>query len=158
MVEDIDYNLKLQISEPYLLYRNKNGEINGIWFYNQNEREKLTQLIQRTIVESAKYQPSPVSTPPLPTFLYHLTQGQMQGPPNSDLRPRFGEVPVPPSIPFSFPFPTGHYVHGPPNESKGTDAPMSKPQLRSSLLNLVQDERFIDQVYMDYLSRFEHPK
>ena len=47
MVEDITKGFQVQISDPYLLYRNKLGEINGIWFYNQSEGEHISQLIQQ---------------------------------------------------------------------------------------------------------------
>jgi len=47
VVEDITKGFQMQVSEPYLLYRNKFGEINGIWFYNPSEGENIVSIIQK---------------------------------------------------------------------------------------------------------------
>ncbi len=47
MVEDITPDFQMQISEPYLIYRNKRGDINGIWFYNPSERVKICQIFEK---------------------------------------------------------------------------------------------------------------
>lgn len=44
-IEDITENFQIQISDPYLLYRNSKGEINGMWFYGENEREKISNIL-----------------------------------------------------------------------------------------------------------------
>jgi len=51
MVEEISADFQIQNTDPYMLYSNKNNEVNGIWFYNGAEREKIYNLIQK-IVES----------------------------------------------------------------------------------------------------------
>jgi len=40
---DFEYELK----KPYLLYRNAAQEVNGIWFYNQDECEEVANLFNR---------------------------------------------------------------------------------------------------------------
>ncbi|XP_072070135.1 mRNA-decapping enzyme-like protein isoform X3 [Arachis hypogaea] len=37
---DFEYELK----KPYLLYRNAAQEVNGIWFYNEDECEEVANL------------------------------------------------------------------------------------------------------------------
>jgi len=46
LVEDIKANLLIQLNGPYLLYRNSVGETNGIWFYEQADRDKISTLIE----------------------------------------------------------------------------------------------------------------
>ena len=45
VIEDITPNLELQSSSPFLLYKNKQNEINGIWFYQAEERESVYKTV-----------------------------------------------------------------------------------------------------------------
>ncbi|XP_020274737.1 uncharacterized protein LOC109849330 isoform X3 [Asparagus officinalis] len=47
LVEDILGDFEYEIQPPYLLYRNAAQEVNGIWFYNQQECEAVAALFQR---------------------------------------------------------------------------------------------------------------
>ena len=49
VVEDITASFQIQIAEPYLLYRNNTGQIQGIWFYNPQEREKVCTMLDSII-------------------------------------------------------------------------------------------------------------
>ncbi|PRP84967.1 hypothetical protein PROFUN_07352 [Planoprotostelium fungivorum] len=49
MLEDITADVLTEVSDPYLLYRNKTGEVNGIWFYDTTERGRICQLIQQIV-------------------------------------------------------------------------------------------------------------
>jgi mRNA-decapping enzyme 1B len=46
-VEDVTPALEVQVSDPFLLYRNKQGEVNGIWFYSADERESVYKVLRR---------------------------------------------------------------------------------------------------------------
>ncbi|ONK66935.1 uncharacterized protein A4U43_C06F13740 [Asparagus officinalis] len=48
LVEDILGDFEYEIQPPYLLYRNAAQEVNGIWFYNQQECEAVAALFQRS--------------------------------------------------------------------------------------------------------------
>lgn len=45
-VEPITNELEMEVVQPYLLFRNKLGEITGVWFYKKTEQAKITQVIQ----------------------------------------------------------------------------------------------------------------
>ena len=47
LVETIDENLQIELTEQFLLYRNSNQEILGVWFYSAPERTTITELLGR---------------------------------------------------------------------------------------------------------------
>ncbi|KAL1321149.1 mRNA-decapping enzyme-like protein isoform X4 [Arachis hypogaea] len=51
---DFEYELK----KPYLLYRNAAQEVNGIWFYNEDECEEVANLFNRILSEYSKIPPN----------------------------------------------------------------------------------------------------
>ncbi|KAL4316948.1 hypothetical protein AHAS_Ahas15G0336100 [Arachis hypogaea] len=53
---DFEYELK----KPYLLYRNAAQEVNGIWFYNEDECEEVANLFNRILSEYSKIPPNAV--------------------------------------------------------------------------------------------------
>ncbi|KAL6052156.1 mRNA-decapping enzyme 1B [Balamuthia mandrillaris] len=57
-IETISSELQLEIVEPYLLLKNKDGEITGIWFYNNEEQQRIITLIQSLIEQQQQPQPS----------------------------------------------------------------------------------------------------
>ncbi|KAF7064491.1 hypothetical protein CFC21_070789 [Triticum aestivum] len=44
LVEDLLSDFEYELQPPYLLYRNATQEVNGIWFYNQQECEAVASL------------------------------------------------------------------------------------------------------------------
>jgi hypothetical protein len=46
LVQDILGEFQCEVSKPYLFYRN-NGEVSGIWFFNETECDEVVTLIQR---------------------------------------------------------------------------------------------------------------
>lgn len=52
LVEPITPQLDLQRNEPYLLYRNSEGNIFGIWFFDVADCLRLTNLIQKLMERS----------------------------------------------------------------------------------------------------------
>ncbi|GAB4813797.1 hypothetical protein N2152v2_000843 [Parachlorella kessleri] len=46
-VEDVMGNFQCEVNKPYLLYRNKNSEVVGIWFYDDDECDRISALLQR---------------------------------------------------------------------------------------------------------------
>ncbi|ONK57476.1 uncharacterized protein A4U43_C09F900 [Asparagus officinalis] len=57
LVEDILGDFEYEIQPPYLLYRNAAQEVNGIWFYNQQECEAVAALFQRILSAFSKVPP-----------------------------------------------------------------------------------------------------
>eukprot|EP01117_Protostelium_nocturnum_P004624 TRINITY_DN1678_c0_g1_i1.p1 TRINITY_DN1678_c0_g1~~TRINITY_DN1678_c0_g1_i1.p1 ORF type:complete len:278 (-),score=104.63 TRINITY_DN1678_c0_g1_i1:48-881(-) len=111
MIEEISHEIEIQISEPYLLYRNKSGEINGIWFYNHNERERMCKMIQR-ITKQLKEQ-------------HHNPQFRPSQPPHSQSPHPNNSHNAPPS---QSPHPSSHSInpsHVPPHQSMVHSVPIA---------------------------------
>ena len=52
LVEDLDDpEVEFEVSLPYLMYRNREGAVNGIWFYAEDECNSVAELL-RKIVDS----------------------------------------------------------------------------------------------------------
>ena len=45
-IEPITTDLEMEIVQPYLLFRNKEEEITGVWFYKKAEQLKISEVIQ----------------------------------------------------------------------------------------------------------------
>ncbi|XP_020267875.1 mRNA-decapping enzyme-like protein isoform X1 [Asparagus officinalis] len=54
LVEDILGDFEYEIQPSYLLYRNAAQEVNGIWFYNQQECEVVAAIFQRSVLSGSK--------------------------------------------------------------------------------------------------------
>ncbi|BDA51353.1 probable mRNA-decapping enzyme 1B at N-terminal half [Coccomyxa sp. Obi] len=48
-VEDVTAGFQFEKSRPYLLYRNKRDEVVGIWFYEEEEADKVESLLHRIL-------------------------------------------------------------------------------------------------------------
>lgn len=59
LVEDILGDFEYEIQPPYLLYRNAAQEVNGIWFYNQQDCEAVANLFSRILNAFSKVPPKP---------------------------------------------------------------------------------------------------
>lgn len=46
-VEDLLGDFECEVQLPYLLYRNAAREVNGIWFYNEDECVEVANLVNR---------------------------------------------------------------------------------------------------------------
>uniref|UniRef100_A0A453HNJ0 Uncharacterized protein n=1 Tax=Aegilops tauschii subsp. strangulata TaxID=200361 RepID=A0A453HNJ0_AEGTS len=44
LVEDLLSDFEYELQPPYLLYRNAAQEVNGIWFYNQQDCDAVANL------------------------------------------------------------------------------------------------------------------
>ncbi|KAK9902790.1 hypothetical protein WJX75_006055 [Coccomyxa subellipsoidea] len=55
-VEDVLANFQFEKSRPYLLYRNRKDEVVGIWFYEEEEADKVEALLHQIL---ASYPGSP---------------------------------------------------------------------------------------------------
>ncbi|MED6206919.1 hypothetical protein PIB30_031145 [Stylosanthes scabra] len=53
---DFEYELK----KPYLLYRNAAQEVNGIWFYNEDECVEVANLFNRILSEYSRIPPNAI--------------------------------------------------------------------------------------------------
>lgn len=47
LVENLLGDFEFEVQVPYLLYRNADQEVNGIWFYNSRECEDIANLFTR---------------------------------------------------------------------------------------------------------------
>merc|ERR1719281_2175134 len=47
LVQDVLSDFDLELNEPYLLYKNSEGEVQGIWFYKARECAEVVALIQK---------------------------------------------------------------------------------------------------------------
>lgn len=59
LVEDLLSDFEYEVQLPYLLYRNANQEVIGIWFYNPRECEEVAKLFSRILNAFAKVPPKP---------------------------------------------------------------------------------------------------
>uniref|UniRef100_A0A0C9QV86 TSA: Wollemia nobilis Ref_Wollemi_Transcript_7180_1598 transcribed RNA sequence n=1 Tax=Wollemia nobilis TaxID=56998 RepID=A0A0C9QV86_9CONI len=59
LVEDLLSDFEYEIQLPYLLYRNGNQEVIGIWFYNPRECEEVAKLFSRILNAFSKVPPKP---------------------------------------------------------------------------------------------------
>ncbi|CAA0825245.1 mRNA-decapping enzyme-like protein, partial [Striga hermonthica] len=49
LVENLLGDFEYEVQVPYLLYRNASQEVNGIWFYDPQEREEVANLFSRIL-------------------------------------------------------------------------------------------------------------
>lgn len=52
LVEPITAGIELQNQTPFLLYRNERNRIRGFWFYNRNECDRISELVERIAKEA----------------------------------------------------------------------------------------------------------
>jgi len=53
LVENVNEDFQMELTEQFLLYRNATQEINGIWFYDSAERSDMADLLQRLSTSGA---------------------------------------------------------------------------------------------------------
>ncbi|XP_028756794.1 mRNA-decapping enzyme-like protein [Neltuma alba] len=54
LVENLLGDFEYEVQVPYLLYRNANQEVNGVWFYNAQECEEVANLFNRILSAYSK--------------------------------------------------------------------------------------------------------
>lgn len=59
LVEDLLSDFEYEVQLPYLLYRNANQEVIGIWFYNPRECEEVAKLFSRILNAFSKVPAKP---------------------------------------------------------------------------------------------------
>jgi len=59
LVEDLLSDFEYEINLPYLLYRNANQEVIGIWFYDPRECDEVVKLFSRILNAFSKVPPKP---------------------------------------------------------------------------------------------------
>lgn len=64
LVESVSSDFQMELTDQFLLYRNDQQEISGIWFYSPSERASIAALLQ-SIVGGA--QPTAAAAAPPPT-------------------------------------------------------------------------------------------
>ncbi|KAL1463521.1 hypothetical protein WDU94_015266 [Cyamophila willieti] len=51
LLEPVVKDLNLQLQNPFILYKNKQGLIYGIWFYNKEDCERISDILQKLVKE-----------------------------------------------------------------------------------------------------------
>uniref|UniRef100_A0A8D8Y3A0 mRNA-decapping enzyme 1B n=1 Tax=Cacopsylla melanoneura TaxID=428564 RepID=A0A8D8Y3A0_9HEMI len=51
LLEPVVKELDLQLQNPFILYKNKQGLIYGIWFYNKEDCERISDILQKLVKE-----------------------------------------------------------------------------------------------------------
>ncbi|EMS55409.1 hypothetical protein TRIUR3_05991 [Triticum urartu] len=64
LVEDLLSDFEYELQPPYLLYRNAAQEVNGIWFYNQQDCDAVANLFGRASVRLYENDPTPCAQAP----------------------------------------------------------------------------------------------
>ncbi|KAN0009921.1 hypothetical protein ACTFIU_007231 [Dictyostelium citrinum] len=95
LVEEINEKIVIRIQGQYLIYKNKSGEINGIWFYEVTDQEKIYNLLkdlQKNPPQPPQIQQQP---PPQPQIQPpQQPQQPQQQPPPGTMSPQ-GMIPPP---------------------------------------------------------------
>ncbi|KAM9996507.1 hypothetical protein ACTFIY_002674 [Dictyostelium cf. discoideum] len=99
LVEEINEKIVIRIQGQYLIYKNKSGEINGIWFYEVTDQEKIYNLLkdlQRNPPQPPQIQPPQQQPQQQPLPQQPLPQQQPQQPqqPPGTMSPQ-GMIPPP---------------------------------------------------------------
>ncbi|XP_054288515.1 mRNA-decapping enzyme 1A [Macrosteles quadrilineatus] len=64
LVEPVTEGLDLQLQDPFLLYRNSQKKIYGIWFYDRDECIKIAGVLSKIIQETLESKPGKVGRQP----------------------------------------------------------------------------------------------
>ena len=68
LVETVDANFQVELTEQFLLYRNTKQEILGVWFYSPEERTAISDLLNSLTggADEAELEPEEEDPPPPP--------------------------------------------------------------------------------------------
>jgi len=175
MIEDITPDFQIQIADPCLLYRNKFGEIHGLWFYNSAERERVILLLERIIGEKQgqiQLQSNGTSTTPARGSVSPSISTAMNS--NASINSSPAQLLLGGLNKYSIPSTSQTFSNSmaspvvqstnqitTQSSSQSTSSAnlnqsmqsktLSKIQLQSILSDLVKDSDFIDLVYKEYL-------
>ena len=173
LIESVTSDFQMELTDQFLLYRNEQQEISGIWFYSANERASIAELLQ-SIVGSA--QPTAAAaaaaaaaTPAEPAstavtedaapannvaqFFSMAAAAQQAAPP----MPTPEAIPAPAAIPAQS-APKGKAAKAKtatPTSASPTppDVAALKAALRTKLSSLLNDDAFMDVLVQEYLTQ-----
>eukprot|EP01132_Coremiostelium_polycephalum_P008388 gene8388-10303_t len=74
LVEDISEKLVIKCQGPYLIYKNKSEDINGIWFYEPSDQEKIFNQLKD--IQQQPQQPQQQQPPILTQIMQQQQQPQ----------------------------------------------------------------------------------
>ena len=171
LVEDINEDFQMELTEQFLLYRNSAQEINGIWFYSPTERAAMAELLTSLSVpaetpggesaaqpttaatEPEAQPPSPGGTPSNVAQFFNMVQSQVPASDAPPMPPMPGNGVPPPPAQETIPEPPP--VQEPPpaasSAAKPPDVESLKGHLRSQLQTLLQDDGFMNVLALEYL-------
>jgi len=173
VVEDLQEDFSYEVSEPYLLYRNKEGQVIGVWFYEKRELAAVVDFLQRTAGKAVS-----VATPVEPTKVVaappvkHVREEERAQAVGSDIMRLLSQAKVvaepekgpaqeeaTPLSPIK-PTPTPATGTSPKlltpsffSAAQGTSstAKLTKEKLRSAMQRLVKNDQFIEMLYKELM-------
>jgi hypothetical protein len=147
--ENLSPQLQMKANEPYLLFRNADNEITGIWFYNKEEQQKIGALIKSIIEGKISYEKQSPSSAEGPIVLEPADDPEQSA--TMHLKAKQSHVNTLDS-PWreSQTHPVG--LSHPTSLSNTSRASVTRDDLKRALLSLVQDDNFVNMVYEHYLA------
>ena len=177
LVESINEDFQMELTEQFLLYRNSAQEINGIWFYSPTERAAMAELLTSLSVpaeggesatqattaatEPEAQPPSPNGTPSNVTQFFNMVQSQVPASDAPPMPPMPGNGVPPPPAQETIPEPVAAPPPPPAQDPAAAVSSAAKPppgdveslkgHLRSQLQTLLQDDGFMNVLALEYL-------
>lgn len=173
LIESVTSDFQMELTDQFLLYRNEQQEISGIWFYSANERASIAELLQSIVggaqPTAAAAAAAAATTPAEPAstavtedaapannvaqFFSMAAAAQQAAPP----MPTPEAIPAPAAIPAQA-APKGKAARAktatPTSASPAPpDVAALKAALRTKLSSLLNDDAFMDVLVQEYLTQ-----
>jgi mRNA-decapping enzyme 1B len=134
---DISATFQVQNKDPYLMFRNPDNTIQGIWFHNGPEREQMAALLQNVVNSLQQVEVDPDAAAQALASVSVLGENCALQPPTPPVhRPSPQTTPPPP----------------PQRTTTSQQSPLlDKKSLQLALLSLLHDDRFLDLIHAQYL-------
>jgi|EP00908_Phaeocystis_cordata_P023233 mRNA-decapping enzyme 1B len=174
LIESVTSDFQMELTDQFLLYRNEQQEISGIWFYSANERASIAELLQSIVggaqPTAAAAAAAAAATPAEPAstavtedaapannvaqFFSMAAAAQQAAPP----MPTPEAIPAPAATIPAQAAPKGRAAKAktatPTSASPAPpDVAALKAALRTKLSSLLNDDAFMDVLVQEYLTQ-----
>lgn len=171
VVEDLQEGFAYEVSGPYLLYKNRSGQVIGIWFYEARELSAVIGLLQQIMGDTM--QPSDTTSGRIQEkeSVAPVQETDVGAVENHDIIRMLSQAKVvvdTERIPSSLEptsrspvkaVPEADAESGPTllapsffsSKHSASPAPLTKEKLRLAMQRLVQNEQFIEMLYQELL-------
>ncbi len=160
LVESITADFQTELTDQFLLYRNLNAEILGIWFYSAPERSAISNLLN-SLAEKVAAAPTPAAEPQAEppasgtdagsTVASFFSMMSSKVPPDAaPPMPQGAANPAPSTAPAPAPGPAPS-AGGPARAPPDMDA--LKARLSSQLRSLLDDDAFLSLLATEYVKQ-----